>query len=510
MRRLVLPLLATATALPAAAQERSLWELIHPDRLAASVVRSGVLALRSQMDLRYSDLSVSIAEGTLAIDDLEVTLYDNITDGPVCDISIGGMEVLTGDPFDASRMEFSLAARAVTLAPDCLPPDAGPLAMMMGPAGLSLPQVVMDVVYDMPSAAAQARIETGLAGVLAATLDLDFDYVTLWAGEGQDPEPSGDLRAASLILENLGGWEVAQGFLPPPLIDPDQAGAAITQMLSGMLSAQAEDGVLPKHGKTFVTEVAQGWSAFVADPDRLVIETGFSPDAPLFLEPSSFEDGALALIEGLQPIVRQAPAAERAALPPALVVQALDTPDTLTEAQRREVGLALLRGEGAPLAEARGLALLSGLAQQDGEVALAVAEALSARDPAAAYSAALVAGVAGAPGAQGLMDRLEDDLDFAARLDMQAEAAGALDGLDASPRDLAARAQAHFSGQGAVRSLQAAQLYASLAGARGDRGAVRLLDRIDRSIPDAAWPIWEDRAAEMADIALAAWSAAAR
>ena len=81
MRRLVLPsLLVLATALPSAAEDdRSLWSLLHPDRIMGQVLRSLVLGARSQMDLRYSDLTVSLVEGVISADDLELTLYENLT-----------------------------------------------------------------------------------------------------------------------------------------------------------------------------------------------------------------------------------------------------------------------------------------------------------------------------------------------------------------------------------------------------------------------------------------------
>ncbi|TFL18579.1 hypothetical protein DR046_08875 [Jannaschia formosa] len=430
------------------------------------------------------------------------------------------MEVRTGDPFDLDRVEMTVAARAVTLAPDCLPPDAGPVAAMLGPEGLYLPEAVLDLVYDMPSASMRARLSTSLEGVLAATVDADFDYVTLWAGDGADdpegdgeepepePELSGDLGAASLTLENLGGWEMARGFLPPPFTDPNSAGAAMTQALSASLSQQAEGGVLPKHGKTFVTEVAQGWATFVAEPTRLVIETGFPASEPLFLDPASFEGSPLDLIELLMPVVRQVPSAERAALAPDLVAQAITAPDTLPAEQRRAVGLALLTGEGAPRAVQRGIGLLSDLPEQDGEVMLAMAEAVAASAPEDAYGAALLAGRDAAPGARAVLDRLERELDFVTRIRIQGSHTPVPDrnALTAPVRELAARAQAHYSGIGAVRSLRAATLYASLAAARGDGGAARLLERIDAAIPEKDAATWAAISEEVAEVALSAWT----
>jgi hypothetical protein len=512
MRHFALSSLVLVAALPAAAQDRSLWDLVHPDRLAASMVRSGVLALRSQMDLRYSNLSVSVAEGALSLDDLEITLYDNITDGAVCDVSVGAMEVLGGDPFDASHVALTVSARSVTLQPDCIPPEAAPLREVARRGGLFLPEVVIDLDYDVPSAGLRARASTGVTGIAAVALEVEFDYATLWAGAEEEPEPSGDLRSATLTVENLGGWDVVRGFLPPPFVDPERAGDAVAGMLSGILAAQAEGGTLAEPAEAFVTEVSQGWQAFLAKPDRLVIETGFAPTEPLFLDPETFEQGPLELIEQFRPVVRQAPAAERTALAPELVAQALSVPDSLPAEQRRAVGLALLTGEGAPRAVQRGLSLLSSLDQRDGEVMLAIAEALAGPAPADAYGAALLAGRDAAPGARAMLDRLEREIDFVTRIriqDSNAPTPSPTD-LNAPVRELAARAQSHFSGMGAVRSLRAAMLYASLAAARGDGGAARLLDRIDRAVPEGEAQNWAGLEAEVAEVALGAWTGGGR
>lgn len=521
MRRLLLPALLVSTALtgalPASAQVRgedpSLWQLIHPDRILSQIIRSGILAMRSQMDVRYSNLTTSIIDGTIQADDVELVLYDNITGADVCDVSISGLEIFLGDPLASDDLGASLSAQSVTLTSDCVPAEMRPVVGILGLSEIFLPQVTIDVGYDMRTAAATARITTALDGVAAITADLDMSYVTLWAGDGGDPEFNAELAGATVTVDDLGGWSKAQAFLPPAFANPETAGAAATQVMGQMFDAMAEGGPVPKPVKEFTTLAAQGWADFVARPGRLVLETGFAPSDPVSLTPEEFEDGPMALIEVLQPVVRRVPAAERNAISPELVARALSDTEDLTPEERRTVGLALLSGEGAPRAVGAGTALLSDLAQDgDGDVALAMARALRVSDPERAYSAALAAGGTGAAGLRATMAQIERDLPFATQLRLQAAAVGdpTPGDLQAPTRELAARADAHFSGVAAPRSLRHALLYASIAAARGDGGAARLMDRIDRSIPRDGRTTWSVVEAEVSQMALTAWIAQER
>lgn len=513
MRRLLLPALLLTTTLPAQAQERSLWELVHPDRILGQIIRSGILGLRSQMDVRYSDLTTSVIDGRLSADDLSVTLYDNITGGAPCDLSAAGIEVFLGDPLEMDLIEVTVAVRSLRLEAGCLPTEANPVLAMMGLTEVVVPEVTVDLTYDMPSAAATMRVATAVEGVGAVQAAVDMAYVTFWAGDGAEPTLNVDLSVATLTAEDLGGWSRVRPFLPAPFTDPDTAGAAATQLLGRMFAGMTDGTPLPKPAKAFIAEAAQGWGEFVAAPGRLVMETGFAPTEPQSLTPEDFDGDPIDLIERLRPVVDRMPAAERDALPADLVARALDTPAELTSDERRRVGLALLRGTGAPRAVGAGTALLQESALDgDGDVALAMARALRRTDPEAAYAAALTAGGTGVAGLRRVLDDIEADLPFATRLRLQAGAAAdpSPGDLRATPRELATRAEAHFGGVSAPRSLRHAMLYATFAAARGDGGAARLMDRIGRSVPADGRALWSRIEAEVSETALAAWVADGR
>ncbi|MCK0166875.1 hypothetical protein MWU52_04855 [Jannaschia sp. S6380] len=511
MRRLLLcTALSGLVPLSATAQERSLWDFVNPDRIVAQMVQYGLIAARTQVDLTYGDLSVSLLEGRAAIEGLGMVLPREMTGAAPCPIAFGTVEILVDDPMSIDRVAGRMSLRDVGIGAECIPPQAMPLRMMATDGQVRIPEIEVEYDYDVGSAGLLAAMRTRVEDMAALQLDVDFDY--LWfRGEEPDFEPVGRLRAATLMVENLGAWEVLAPILPPPLTNPDEAAAFVTRMVGSALEQQA-DGPLPKPAKAFVTELAEGWAAFATDPKRLVIESGFAPDQPRPIDGdlvAAIEDSPLALIALLEPRVGTDAARERDLIDPGLVRRAWTDAAGLNMSERREVGLALLSGDRAPRNRALARDLLTPLAEAgDGEVALQLARALAETDPEGAYAQALAAGPTGAPGLRGLLDRLEADLPFATRLRLQSAAPepGARD-LGAPTSELRARAAAHLRGIGAPRSLRSALIYASVAAARGDRTAADLLERIDRAIPSDGMANWADVESEAAAIATEAWLA---
>ncbi len=278
------------------------------------------------------------------------------------------------------------------------------------------------------------------------------------------------------------------------------------------MEAQSRGRPVPKAAKGFVADLSEGWAGFVADPGRLVIESGFSGEAPRVLDrqmTNAVSEDPLALIELLESRVGTDRAAERDVLEAALVRRAIEAPDTLSGGGHGRWGLAILTGARAPRNPALAARLQTPLAEAgDGEVALALARATAARDPEAAYAMALAAGTTGAAGLRALLDDLERDLPFATVLRLQ-DAAPVPGPSDAAgpASELRIRAEAHLRGVNAPRSLRLALFYATLAAARGDGAALALLDRIDRAVPDGGAAQWAGVADDAAAEATQAWLA---
>ncbi|RVV99013.1 hypothetical protein EKE94_09060 [Mesobaculum littorinae] len=276
-----------------------------------------------------------------------------------------------------------------------------------------------------------------------------------------------------------------------------------------------EEIALTPEQEAFVASAAEAWPAFVGDGRRLTVGARSTHDYGTFIDVTGDSIDTAFLFADLTPTVSTAPRVARNAVPAELLSRAIEgDADTLSEEDRRRVGMAVLTGDGAPRSVERGVALLSGLAEAgDGAAALALAQALRDTDAQAAYRWALLAGAADAHGAAAQLDRMEAELGFDSVLELQQQAAGdpeaQTEGVDlTSVAALRDAAFARLSGRGAVRSYPMAVYWASLAKAAGDREAADVLDQIDARVRRAdpqAQARWQEAEAEAADRALQAW-----
>jgi hypothetical protein len=501
-------LLAAATAvllLPAAASaQASLWDLFHPERLVTRLLQFGVTALRSQVDLTYGGIDVNLLTGTIAITDIRAWPRNPWDPDGTCQVDIDRLTLRTAavDEDDIARIKVQVTGASAPAS--CLPPDAQGGIAMLGLDRLALGRLTVDVDYRISSASLNAHLHARADDLAAVSLLADFDYLAFEQKDGAtEPMPVAYLREARLTVEDLGAWGKMQGLVPPPMNDPAQGGPALGEMLAGMMPPSGPAG------DALIASAQEAWAAFLADPRRLVLETGFDPGAPVFLDPARIEQGGPeALLTALQPRVAVRPAATLAMVPVSLL-QA--TPEQLSDADRLTVGLALASGQGAPRDLTAARVLLTPLAEAgNGEAAAALARALESRAPAEAYGYALLAASAGAPATGALLDRIESGLPFATVLAEQEKKVGGEHSADALDSLLSIRAEAaaRLTGRGQTRSYATAALWAMLGAAAGDAESADILDDIDQRVRLAgpeALAAWEPLETEAATLARDAW-----
>ena len=165
MKRLLLcsALLAPAT-LPASAQDRSLWDLVHPDRIVARMVQYAVFAERTQVDTTYGDLSVSVLDGRIAMEGVEMTIPSGLTGLAPCPIA--SLEMISDDPQAFDIWGGEIAVRGVEVPTSSLPPEMGPLSAMVRGNTLLIPEMAVEYRYDIPSAGFDMTLRTTLADLL--------------------------------------------------------------------------------------------------------------------------------------------------------------------------------------------------------------------------------------------------------------------------------------------------------------------------------------------------------
>lgn len=505
--------LTTALTAPAArAQDDAMgWlTLLSPDRVVASLLQSGLAALRSQADLTWDATQVDLRRGTIGVSGVVAFPFFDWDENGDCRVEIERFTIQSLDPFALTRLQARLRLSGVTADLACLPPPARIAPQMAGLSDVSVPLLSLDLNYDMPSAGADMTLFAQIDGAVTAELSAAFDY--LWAEQNVDedgttgePVPVAFLEHATLTLENLGAWDAAARMLPPPFTDPATGGDALAQAVQAGLAQMAE-GSPPDAVTAFTDSVSQAWSDFLADPTQIAIETGFDPADPVFLEVAEYEDSPLPLIADLQPRLVTRPRDQRAALPPELLARAIDDPAALPADEAKAVATALITGSGAPLNPALGADLL-GRAAADGdtEAAALLAAALADTDPAAAYGAALAAAADGVQGAAATLDAIETDLDLAQILAAQPETADLPDG--AAPAQTRAAAMAAMSGRGTPRSYAVALTLAYLGQANGDSVSADLAAELETRFATTDPEAWARLSAMASERATEIWLA---
>ena len=509
--------LAGALALPVlpvqAQAAPSLWDLISPDRILSRIIQSGIMSLRTQFDVVYGGITVAPLTGTVTLTDLRAwpPVAWPVDNG--CDVRAGRLTLrsVPVDEIDMVRVKVQMTGASAGL--DCLPPPMRGVAQSLGIDRVALSRVTMDADYRISTATAATHVYALADGLGSVSLDSDFDY--LWFNgrdDMQHPKPVAILKSARLSIENLGAWEKIAPMLPPPVSDPAQSDDIVDAFFQGALPPPPE-GVSPSDQRAeLIASAKTAWRAFLADPKTLVLETGFDQSSPRLLNVLAWNKGPDPVLDDLQPRVAVTAAATRALLPTALIQKALETPDQLSDDERLQVGTAFASGTGAPRDLATAATLLGPLADAgNGDAALPLAMAMESGDPETAYALALTAAAADAPGAAGLLDRLERALPFATVLTLQGKAVAGVDHPTAALASVAtirAEAAKRLTGTGATRSYATAELWALLGAAAGDSESADMLDEIDQKVryggADAA-AVWQTQHTEAVDLARQAW-----
>ncbi|KAJ56598.1 hypothetical protein ACMU_06545 [Actibacterium mucosum KCTC 23349] len=518
-------ILAAATislgAVPSQADSWGEWlDLITPEQLMQRMLQTGIMAARTQLDIQYGDMVVSPLSGTVSISDVAMWPLPDWDDNGDCFIGLDKLALRTAPPQDPSQIRLKVQASGLSVHGACLPPDARQPLQMAGLTEVFVPRATIDMDYDIASAGAFVHVFAEIDDVAAVSASGDFTYVWFDGRDDMDnPDPVVFMSSATLSLENLGIWEQLKAFAPEPLTNPETASGMVNGMLSqammGINADAAPEGGQPEPiseaQAAFVNSTVEAWQGFLANPNRLVLETGYDSDSDIYVDFIGYEDDPLLMFEDLQPRVALAPAAARGALPVALLQAALNDAASLSADDALTVGEALVSGNGVPRNMAAGTAILEGLARNgDPDAAVILAEAMEDRAPEQAYFWALLAGSGGVASAQAQLDRLELELPVERILALQADAeANAQLPVSALANVNLIRMQAaeRLSGLGQTRSYGTAAVWAMLAAAAGDPEGADILAEIDARMSGASGDpsAWAAREAEASALATEAW-----
>lgn len=471
-------------ALPAAAQDSArpgFWDLITVEHVSTALMHSALSWARLLADVRYDQMSVDPVAMRATLTGVQIEpLIPDIPHG-TCRITAARITINGGplDRIDAGRMR--IAADGLGVDAGCFPTEGANMLRALGFPRLTAPWAEIDLRYDYASGGATVRLSTDFDRLASLNLSADLDYVSYRIDFGtEEPVLAADLTHAELTLRDLGGWSLAQNFLPPELKQPGALGPVIEGAVTQAI-AEANGAEVP-------ASAPQG--AFAARAGQ--IAAGFGPGAQVVLStgiaspPFRLDEKTTAefrrFFDALNPQLDPSAPALRSALPVADLQAVLNAEEP--PADGLAIGRALVTGIGAPRNTAQGVRLLAPLAQAgNAEASQLIGGALEHSQPETAYAHALHAAAAGQPGALALLDRIERNLPY----DQVIEAQNALmAGPEAALYDdlagMRAAARGFLTGTGRPRSWRAAYYWASMAAAAGDASGAALRDEIAETL----------------------------
>ncbi len=515
MRSLFLTILITAAAAGTGVRHAQaegdprppLWEFITVERYTKALVQVGVLALRDQVDFTYAHISSDIHAGTITMHGLRIYPDTPWPAAKPCVVDAERATIRGASLANWDTMRVRIALQGATASLGCVMPPVDQQIKAAGMDRITLDQFDIELAYAVGPGQLTVAADALLNGLAAISLNLDFDYFAVQKNDDIDAF----LSHASVTVENLGFWEKAQQFLPPEFRNPDTVAAMLQGGLAEALKTPAGPNQpaqpLTQAQQDFINAATREARRFLNEPASITVEA--HPPEPVYLNADIIGHLPL-LFEQLQPTVSSRPTPKHPVIAAAKLQAALGALDTLSEEDRREIGMALLSGKGAPRAVAAGRSLLEPMAAAgDGEAGLALAMVLKDEDPPGAYRMALHAGAKETAGAVAALDTLERHLTTPDVLMIQAEELPALaPETYGTVQAMRSQAMAHLTGFGARRSYRQALYWATLASAAGDRSAGRLTADIEdrmRYRGDAAALAWRAEADAVAQEALKAW-----
>lgn len=488
----------------------TLWDFFTVERFATAFFNQLITYARAGADVRFESVQVDPVAGLIRVTGLEVSPKIQGIDPDACTIT-ATRTTLDFSPFDQiNSARFRVALDDVVAGFDCLPREARPVLGFLGLSDLNIDRADIGVDYDVPSGGAQVQLQAGVDGLVTVLLDADVDYVSYrYDFEVEDVDPSVDLNAARLQIEDQGLSARLEQVLPPEMRDPvtlsDQLGA---ELANALRDANGETPLNPEQER-FIAEAQEMARLVAAGAGKIVVETDIAAQPARLNEATG--DNPAALFALLAPRVAPATKAIGQTITRADLIAARDA--SVSASDQRRIGEALLSGVGAPRNIELGLTLLAPLAEEgDAGAALLMAEVLFERDIEASYTLASQAAAGGQAAALAVLDRAEDTLRFPTLMTLQNEAADAdLAAPDrfATLAEMRRAALDHLTGLDAIRSYELAYFWASMAAAGGDTAAARLRDEIDermrlRGLSDE----WAETTEDIEALVLEGWIAA--
>lgn len=531
-RHAALPLILSLPA-AATAQNVTLQDLLTADRIGMGLAQTGIGLARSVAQVRYVDLDIRPLDNRYVISGLTVSPYDQDRYAG-CDITLDRL-TFSGASFlqtETANVTLEITGGAVPVA--CFDPGDRDDFLALGIDTLTIDRGFIRAELIVATGAVELDFDIYSQGYGTLTGTAMFDYLALNA---INEEPVMDLSSAQVEFTNDGVWELFSAELPPFLTNED---ALIALMSSELLStastapieiAPAPDGGKPGDGApepeaapsdtpsdtpaqtnpdqdaalAVIEDIAEAVAGFANAPGRIAMSVDLA--TPVRLTEALVEDFAL-LVTTLQPTFEHGPRQAPAAAPElAASLSAAMAGDEITQEDARDLGAALLTGDGVPRSPDLALRVLAPLlADGDGEALRIMAGELDLLPAEQVYEFLLSAAAEGDASAIAALDQAERRLGLRGVLEAQGPSQLSLSGSETAS-ELAALAHATLSGaSGTTRHYHDAYALALLAEAAGDVASGFLVDSLKERARFSDDPeLWHATLAEAEAMALDLW-----
>ncbi|MGR3502822.1 hypothetical protein [Pseudaestuariivita sp.] len=493
MPRLPVLALCTTALVPslAAAQAPTWSELLSPDALIHRLIQSGIVALRSEIDITFDAISSRDFGRAISLTGIEGFAFPD--HGQDCDFAVDQVSVTTAPWTDLATLSLNVNALGVSMLGTCLPPDISDTLTELGFETLDFQHALITLDYDIPSAGLQMSATLTNDALAQVDMNATFDYAAL-EGLDDDPNPVLFLTKADLRVTDFGAWEIAKGFLPPMFTTPAAVPAIVGEARNALTNAGPEP--LTEAETAALASMETALTAFLNGDTSLSLT--LSPPDPTFVDFEEIEQSPLDMIEAYHPLLTTEPIPAIRLVSQNVLAQVVSSDlSQLSDGQLAGLARALLSGLGVPRNLARATETTVELLRRDPTAAPGIvadlANAWITQDPNSALTFARHAAAQGSTAAVGVLDRLESGLALDAILVQQGGS-----GTPVVPESLAQlrdMALAHHTGLGADRSYELALVYALVLNAAHDStGGALMRSLYDRFGRDPAWPAFRARA----------------
>ncbi|MBT6342044.1 MAG: hypothetical protein HOJ51_01320 [Tateyamaria sp.] len=477
------------------------------NKFVARLVTVAVAAARSQVEIQYQAIVPNVSLGQISIDGLVFTPGPDFgVNG--CTISLGRVLVQYGDPNTLDADNISTSIYDLNVSPLCLPFEQRGMLAIAGVEEIIVPHATIDIDYVFPSASLEIFISGALKDFSEFDLYLNAPYVSFIDVNNDEQPLVFRLSKAELTVRDDGAWQALSRQIPSDFNDPISAGMNISDLLKeNVFGGDTSDEV-----GEFLASVERTWNSFLKNPQQITLETGILPSGGININFVEYDLDPFKAFTDLRPTVSTKSLLSTSLVEQSALRQILENkPEGLSNGEKIEIAIALLKGDGVPSNGQLGVRILEELIDKNMPDAIsALVNYYFDQAPQKAYFYAMSLGKTNELSSTSLLDQLEVKIPFDEVLELQSRnpIKRLNSGSSISSAYFVEKAKSYYRGLGVERSYLNSYYWASLASASGARQGEMILSNLHnlaRNLDKRKSKIWLDDIAEIESMTLEDW-----